>query len=233
VSTQPGDETAAGAGDRGHLRASHADREQVIGILKAAFVQGMLTKDEFDLRVGHTFAARTYAELAALTADIPAGLAAAAPTRSPAPARRHPLARAAAGSGGCLGIAAAAIWAASLAASGPPGPNPNGAWPFPLLVVALFAVLTALGFFGFGVAASLEQRRPRGQLPPRPGPDGHALDAGQGGGTGHGRIPPSPGTGQARADLRAHKPPQRIPVRAARTPRGVRPVRGALVPRAT
>jgi len=49
---------------RGHLRASHADREQVIGTLKVAFVQGMLAKDEFDLRVGQAFAARTYAELA-------------------------------------------------------------------------------------------------------------------------------------------------------------------------
>ena len=48
----PGDERAARAGGRGHLRASHADREQVIGTLKAAFVQGMLGKDEFDLRVG-------------------------------------------------------------------------------------------------------------------------------------------------------------------------------------
>ena len=47
------------AADRGHLRASHADREQVIGTLTAAFVQGMLPKDEFDLRVGQTFAART------------------------------------------------------------------------------------------------------------------------------------------------------------------------------
>jgi hypothetical protein len=43
---------AAAAGRRGGLRASHADREQVIGTLKAAFVQGMLAKDEFDLRVG-------------------------------------------------------------------------------------------------------------------------------------------------------------------------------------
>ena len=45
----PGDEMAAAAGPgRGDLRASHADREQVIGTLKAAFVQGMLAKDEFD-----------------------------------------------------------------------------------------------------------------------------------------------------------------------------------------
>lgn len=80
----PGDEIAAGAGGRGHLRASHADREQVIGTLKAAFVQGMLAKDEFDLRVGQAFGSRTYAELAALTADLAAGLAAAKP---PQPAR--------------------------------------------------------------------------------------------------------------------------------------------------
>jgi hypothetical protein len=38
---------AAGSGD---LRASHADREQVIGTLKAAFVHGRLARDEFGLR---------------------------------------------------------------------------------------------------------------------------------------------------------------------------------------
>ena len=70
---RPGDEPAAGAGVRGQLRASHADREQVIGTLKAAFVQGRLVKDEFDLRVGQALAPRTHAELAALTADLPAG----------------------------------------------------------------------------------------------------------------------------------------------------------------
>src|SRR5260370_26821823 len=37
---------------RGRLRASHADREQVIDTLKDAFVHGRLTKDEFDARVG-------------------------------------------------------------------------------------------------------------------------------------------------------------------------------------
>jgi hypothetical protein len=82
--TGPGDELAASAGGHGHLRASHADREQVISTLKAAFVQGMLTKDEFDLRAGQSLAARTYADLVALTADLPAGLPAAKP---PQPAR--------------------------------------------------------------------------------------------------------------------------------------------------
>ena len=70
----PENEIAAGTGGRGHLRVSHADREQVIGTLKAAFVQGRLVKDEFDLRVGQALAPRTYAELAALTADLPTGL---------------------------------------------------------------------------------------------------------------------------------------------------------------
>ena len=80
----PGDERAAGAGGRTHLRASHADREQVIEVLKAAFVQGRLAKDEFDLRVGQVLASRTYADLNALTAGIPAGLTR---TQSSDPAR--------------------------------------------------------------------------------------------------------------------------------------------------
>ena len=59
----PGDETAGAVGG-GHLRASHTDREQVIGTLKTAFVQGRLTKDELDVRLDQTFASRTCAELA-------------------------------------------------------------------------------------------------------------------------------------------------------------------------
>ena len=87
---KPGDDMAAAAG-RGCLRASHADREHVLDVLKAAFVQGLLTKDELDMRVGQTFASRTCAELAALTADIPAGLVGAHPLRKPARAEApHP-----------------------------------------------------------------------------------------------------------------------------------------------
>jgi hypothetical protein len=68
---EPGDEIAADVGGGSHLIASQAGREQVLGALKAAFVQGRLTKDEFDQRVGQALA--TYAELDALIADIPAG----------------------------------------------------------------------------------------------------------------------------------------------------------------
>ena len=68
---QPGDEIAARASGGSRLIGSRADREQVLDMLKAAFVQGRLAKDEFDQRVGQVLTA--YAELDALTADIPAG----------------------------------------------------------------------------------------------------------------------------------------------------------------
>ena len=73
----------------GRFRASDADREQVIDALKVAFVQGRLTKDELDARAGQTFASRTYAELAAVTADIPAGPPAAR-ERAETPSAREP-----------------------------------------------------------------------------------------------------------------------------------------------
>jgi Domain of unknown function (DUF1707) len=76
---EPPDQMPTAAAGNGHLRASHADREQVIGTLKAAFVRGMLAKDEFGLRVSQALASRTYGELAALTADLPAGLTVATP----------------------------------------------------------------------------------------------------------------------------------------------------------
>jgi Domain of unknown function (DUF1707) len=86
-----GDDRAVRSTDRGRLRASHADREQVIDTLKDAFVQGRLTKDEFDSRVADVLASRTYADLAELTADLPVGLPAARTPRRPAqPKHRRP-----------------------------------------------------------------------------------------------------------------------------------------------
>ncbi len=79
-----GDQVAADATARGHLRASDADREQVIDILKDAFVQGRLTRDELSVRAGQTLASRTYTELTAITADIPASLIEAQPLLKPA-----------------------------------------------------------------------------------------------------------------------------------------------------
>ena len=84
--TGPGDELAAATAGHGRLRASPANREQVINTLKPPFVQGMLAKDEFDLRVGQVIASRTYAELAAVTAGLPAEPTAA--SRPGPPGRR-------------------------------------------------------------------------------------------------------------------------------------------------
>jgi hypothetical protein len=75
VTSGPGDATYPATG---------SGLEQVIAALKAAFIQGRLSKDEFDLRVGQALA--IYAELDALTADIPAEVPPAVKPL-PAPAR--------------------------------------------------------------------------------------------------------------------------------------------------
>jgi len=235
VTTGPEDPAAAG---RGRLRASHADREQAIESLKTAFVHGQLTKDELDVRAGQALAARTYADLAALTADIPFRPPAARPPRPPAPGRRRPLARAATKSGVCLIIAAAATWVLTFLVSadghyhGIPGANaPYESWAPFALFLAIAAVVTALCILVDGVGTAVEQRRSRRQLPPRPGPGGDALDGGRRGGTGHGPMPPGPRNDQTRADLRPHESrqhQQHIPAPVARAPRGVRPAPGTV-----
>ncbi len=54
------------------LRASHADRDQVVELLRVAAGDGRLSAEELDDRLERALTARTYAELAALTADLPA-----------------------------------------------------------------------------------------------------------------------------------------------------------------
>jgi hypothetical protein len=88
----PGDEEAATAGlGRSGLRASDSDREQVISALKSAFVQGRLTRDELGARAGQAYASTTYAELAAVIADIATPLAQAWSSRAPWRATRRAL----------------------------------------------------------------------------------------------------------------------------------------------
>lgn len=72
------------AGDRGRLRASDADRERAVDVLKAAFVQDRLSKSDLAERVGRALGSRTYAELASATADIP-------PKPVPTPRPRQPV----------------------------------------------------------------------------------------------------------------------------------------------
>ena len=54
--------------------AATADRERTVGVLRAGFVEGRLTQDELDERIAQAYAARTYADLWALTADLPGGV---------------------------------------------------------------------------------------------------------------------------------------------------------------
>jgi len=56
------------------MRASSADRERAVDVLKAGFAEGRLTQDEYNDRMGRAYSARTYGELATLTADLPAGV---------------------------------------------------------------------------------------------------------------------------------------------------------------
>ena len=90
------------AGGYGNVRASAADRERAIDVLKAAFAEGRLTTEEHEARAERAYRARTYSDLAALTADLPAGplgtlpsQAVAAPTAylpAAEPGRTNPLA---------------------------------------------------------------------------------------------------------------------------------------------
>jgi hypothetical protein len=60
------------------LRAADADRHKIADQLKAALDEGRLSLGEYDERVRDAYAARTYAELLVLVADLPKpGLSAA------------------------------------------------------------------------------------------------------------------------------------------------------------
>jgi Domain of unknown function (DUF1707) len=207
------------AGRDGRMRAGHADRERVIGVLKAAFVQGRLDAGELDARVGAAFAARTYGELAALTSDIPASTAAAAvadagpiaadgpvaDVAKPGPTPRQTLAKASRRAGVCMLVTISLVFLCFLTQQ------------FDLMIPAVFAFIGAYTFLGYGVVDAVQQRRSRGRLPSRPDRSGRGLDGGpelDGGlGLGGGRWlgggrPGEPGARVERtgADLRACRP---------------------------
>ena len=209
----PGDEIAAGADGRGRLRASHADREQVIEVLKAAFVHGRLDRDEFDLRVGRALASRTYADLAALTVDIPARLTRA---RLPEPVRESVNKKAVAAMGWTT-AAFIGIWPVMILAQ-------DGS-PFAVPVIVLWFVLAMVVPTGWLVLLHdwLDKRggRPSAQgLPPGTGSEASqrptpAAPAGQLPSAGHG--------GQHTAEAaRSRLPSVPLP--------GLRPLRGGHSP---
>jgi Domain of unknown function (DUF1707) len=167
--TGPAGESAA---RQGRFRASHADREQVVGALQAAFVQGRLTADELDERVGQALAARTYADLAALTTDLPGGPDRApvpVPPPPPAPVRRP---RSPAASFAVkAGAAAIAVTVIAALAGAVISGAPAAAVFIAVFMLVLAAAATAVVASLIHVALKLESRqrsRPRGQRPPGP-----------------------------------------------------------------
>jgi uncharacterized protein DUF1707 len=133
----------------GHLRASDADREQVVEFLKIAFVQGRLTIDELDARAGQALVSRTYGELAVLTADIPSGPARALPRLPAAPAGAPAPAPAALRT---PASAKAAVWAAFVIAALP------AVWAAFLTFYGGFVILFLLAFTGLTLSTGPPRR---------------------------------------------------------------------------
>ena len=209
---------AAADRGRGQVRASQADREQTIEVLKTAFVEDRLTKDEFDLRVGQALVSRTYAELAAVTADIPAGLIGGQPPREPARAQDRPPMGNPAKAGICVAIAVAVAAVLAVVTGG----------AALMLVVPFYFMALLIG--GAQMLASRYEKRSRRQLPPRPGQGGRAPEGQRPGQAGHDPALPGARPDQTRADLRTHsaRPDRpRSSWRGARAPRGIRPVPSA------
>jgi hypothetical protein len=161
-----GQKEGAPAG-HGRLRASHADREQVIDALKTSFADGRLDKDELDARVGQALAARTYADLATVTADIPAVQAEAPSPRRPA----RPRANKDAVKWGLVAAGAMIPPAMFVTAA-------YGVWwlvfpAFPLLFIELIVAIIIIPIT-LARQRGDRSRASRGQLPPRPGQAGRA-----------------------------------------------------------
>jgi len=81
-------------GDPARLRVSDDDRHRVAELLREAAGEGRLDLDELDQRLEAAYAAKTYADLVPITADLPVGgSATATPVFRPQPSPTVPAAR--------------------------------------------------------------------------------------------------------------------------------------------
>ncbi|WP_459957143.1 DUF1707 domain-containing protein [Nocardia sp. IFM 10818] len=55
-----------------HMRASDADRQQIVNRLQLAMNEGRLSLHEFDERLQQVYSAKTYGELSPILSDLPA-----------------------------------------------------------------------------------------------------------------------------------------------------------------
>lgn len=129
------------------MLASDADREHVVEILKAAFVQGRLTIDELRMRAGLALASRTYAELGVTIADIPAPPLKPPPPPRPIRPAAQALARPPVAPTGQMPTGAkAAVWAACVIVALP------AVWVAFLTYYGGFLIIFLLAFTGLTVS---------------------------------------------------------------------------------
>jgi hypothetical protein len=55
------------------MRASNADRERTVDVLKAAYAEGRLTPEEYNDRIELVYRAQTYGQLSGIVHDLPSG----------------------------------------------------------------------------------------------------------------------------------------------------------------
>lgn len=122
--------------DRARLRVSDADRERAADVLRQAAGDGRITFTELDERIELAYAARTYADLDTVTADLPGPAMSPHP---PAPAGSFPADR--------IGGTAGASFSVAIMS----GANRTGGWVVP-------PRYTALAIMG-GVELDLRQAR--------------------------------------------------------------------------
>jgi hypothetical protein len=149
---------------RATLRASDADREQLVEQLRQHHVEGRLTVEELSERTERAYAARTFGDLDALATDLPpvhrpagsrrAEAAPAAPARPPAATAGQTAARAALLRSllwyGLLSVVLLVVWAMS---------GREYFWPiWPILGFALFLGWQAFNLLG---PQAQDQRRHR------------------------------------------------------------------------
>jgi len=147
------------------LRAGDSDREAVAATLGRALSDGRLTVDEYEERLAKVYAARTYADLDPLTADLPRGGRPAPAPKPTAPAVPRPAAmgRPAPWNRGVLAMWASwlttalivtAIWLATSIGNG----RPDNFWPI-WVILPWGAVLLARTVTGGPHQRSRDRRR--------------------------------------------------------------------------
>jgi hypothetical protein len=185
----------------------------VVDFLKAAFVQGRLTKEELEERASQALGSRTYAELAELTADLPGESITAPPPRQTRDRARLPM-------GKIVLVGTAALTAPTVLAAAVITHNED--------LASVFVLIFPFYFMGW-LAAVVQildnvRKRSRGQWPPRPAHPDRALEGEQDGATGdgpmlaeardHGRSDHVPGRRGSKRSRRSlpERPVRRVPV---------------------